>query len=709
MAAIATKKAAEAASLSRTGTAILKGHKVSVCFLPEGSSDLGYTSGDARKVFVAWEMSPYFDELSESEKATLRRGVFAHELLHQCLTNFAYTNKVCGEMTRAEAAIFMQFANTLEDPAIEYFAPDIFGGTLLEALRFSIRRIYTLSPGIDKSSNAFGQLINALIQFGDMGLIKGKFTFPEAKEAFKEVAPLYNEGITCSDSKKRIDIARKCMEITRPLWEEEVKNREFLEELLKALEELMKRAGLHLMEDEEKDMEDPSDSDSEGEPSPASARKSLLKKIKPPKKGSESEELDNMSSGGESADSSDEPESDSSSGSSSSSSSEPANDEDSEENANPSGSSSEQEKDKDDEEEGSGEGNNDADADAEDEDLTVGEEEANEMAEDVLPIDDEAIERINRQYEEDAKRAEREERKAESEGSRRNSTKPSVLPDYSISSSAFKSASCLNRMVRREGEAGGFLSQKYAEEKARYAREIKTLRKALAAIFDSDKEENHRATSGNYNIRRGSLGTTARIFDKRKDPGNLKDAAVMLCVDLSGSMSGTKVAQARKTCIIFAEALSALKIPYYIMGFHADFSGSDAVHDHFVDWRGRKADKESLVAMEARSNNFDGYSIRYAAELLKNTIQAENKLLIVISDGEPACAKYHSYRTGITDTINAIKDARKVCTTFGIALGDGCDPELLQSMYGRDFIFCEDETLLANVLGKKLQKLFKHS
>jgi len=222
--------------------------------LPDNSGELGFTD-ETRTVHLVWNEAEYMDELEAVERTAFRMGVFAHELLHQCLTNFSYTNNLCKKMSRAEAAVFMKFANTLEDPAIEFFAPQVFGGKMLDALRFTIRHIYVKSPGIDESPNAFVQVLNALINFGDMGLVKGHFTFPEAYDYFCKVAPLYNEGITCPDNKRRLDIARKCMEICRPLWEEAVKEEEYYEKLLKELIEALKKNGLNLFGDSIKEME----------------------------------------------------------------------------------------------------------------------------------------------------------------------------------------------------------------------------------------------------------------------------------------------------------------------------------------------------------------------------------------------------------------------------------------------------------------------
>ena len=688
------RKDAEASSLSRTGSAILKGNSINVAWLPDEAGEIGFTN-ETRTVFLAWQHKTVMGMLSESECAAFRMGVFAHELLHQCLTNFTYTSILCKRMSQPEAAVFMKFANTLEDPAIEYFAPQIFGGKLLNALRFSIRHIYKISPGIDKSPNAFSQLINALINFGDMGLVKGIFTFPEAFEYFCKIAPLYNEGITCPDSKRRLDIAYECMQICKPLWEEAVKEEEFLQELIKELLKELKKKGLNLFDGKVKEMEDSSEA---GE-----RRKNAVKQMKKASsKNSEEgnsadgsidssmEDLDDLEEGeeGESGDMSADKKEDNSTNSSSTSS-QPMKDLD---------DNSETEDDSDD----SSSKSDTSDKSSSDGTITgegsftADEETANEIANETFEITEEMVEEIEKSIKDEERRCEKEERAS--------TPSKKSLPSYDIDASdVCKSASCLNQKMTSR-YSGASLKHLYNELKREYSYEIKHLKKTLGKIFENDVDENYRFTSGSYNIKRGSIATSARIFDKRREKGDRKDVAVMLVVDESGSMSGqNKMEEARKTSIVFAEALSELKVPYYVMGFRAD-SGADAVHDHYVGWDNKSADRETLAAMHAGGNNFDGYSIRYAAKLLAERPESK-KIMFVISDGQPAARKYRGHQMGISDTINAIKDARKVGTVFGIGLGYSCGPDLLQMMYGKDFIFCEDPNLLNNTLCKKLEKL----
>ncbi len=651
------QQAAEAASLARMGSGILKGLRVAVKWLFDGN--LGYTSdGTPKVIHVAWEQPEYMGKLTSDEKIFFRMGVFAHEILHQVFTNFKYSNSICNSLSQAEAGIFMKFANTIEDPAIEYFAPTVMGGKLLKALRYSIAHIYKLSPGVETSAHAFSQLINALINFGDMGIVKGEFTFPEAKEYFIKVAPLYNKAIVCPNSKERLDIAKECMELTRPLWEEYVKDEEEWNKLIEELLEFLKKHGIPQI-------------DEAGEPGDKGGSKSKRRSATLEKMAGSSSAGPSDDDSDSDPDGSDEDDSDS-------------DEESSDENA--SGNSSGNSTDKKEEDGSAGSGGGSTSEDGESEDIT-----------EEYEIDEEEFESVR-------KALEAEDRKLEKESKGGKDEKNTVLPDYDISSPYIKKgATCKNVVLKNRAEG---MTAQYNEMKSQYTWEINTLAKSLSKLFQADREVNVRATSGDYNIMRGSVGTTVRIFDKLREPEKKSDAAVCLCIDLSGSMCGQKVCEARKMAIVFAEALAKVGIKYHIMGFHADMGGADAMHEHFVSWDGKG--KENLCTMRATSNNYDGYSIRYAAKLLADR-KENNKILFVISDGLPACSSYRSYSDGNEDVILAVRESRKMGnTTFGISLGKDASPEVIASFYGKDFIACDNPDLLTATVCKKLEKMFKH-
>ena len=139
----------------------------------------------------------------------------------------------------------------------------------------------------------------------------------------------------------------------------------------------------------------------------------------------------------------------------------------------------------------------------------------------------------------------------------------------------------------------------------------------------------------------------------------------------------------------------------YIFGFTADENGFDANHYHYLNWSNKPSDRYSLLQIDAMCDNFDGYSIRYAAQLLRRK-NAEKKLLLVISDGMPACNAY-GYGLGIEDAKLAITEANREATTIGILLGNN-SPQHHREMYGYNFIHCENPNNLFTKLSGILKR-----
>lgn len=246
------------------------------------------------------------------------------------------------------------------------------------------------------------------------------------------------------------------------------------------------------------------------------------------------------------------------------------------------------------------------------------------------------------------------------------------------------------------------IADTYEAEVAKMAQGINLLTSQLKRIIRNRQEESAYKQSGKVSAKRLNCGRrTSRVFTKRRSP-ETSDLAVVLAVDMSGSMSGQNIAVARQVSIALAEIFGNLRIPLYIFGFSADEDYCDAAHFHFINWSNRKENRYALLSMGARANNFDGYAIRYGAELLKHT-DADKKLLIVLSDGAPACNAYGSTSFGIQDVKQAVSEANRAATTIGILLGS-INPEEHRVMYGYNFLHCRNVNDLFTEFGKILKK-----
>lgn len=212
---------------------------------------------------------------------------------------------------------------------------------------------------------------------------------------------------------------------------------------------------------------------------------------------------------------------------------------------------------------------------------------------------------------------------------------------------------------------------------------------------------------------------------------------VALLIDESGSMSTRVVREhkrdsdwstwsykmridcARESAILFGETLNSLQVPFAIYGFsNAENSfppSADELSCGRIDpliilqYKGfRENYKEvrfRLGTMNARQNNSDGDALlKVGSILLENSALDEEKILIVLSDGEPACQCYDS-SIGSHDDYSQIeyprlsevvKKLEKKMTVIGI----GIDSLSVKKFYKNYFIVRNVEDL-----PKELEKL----
>ena len=118
----------------------------------------------------------------------------------------------------------------------------------------------------------------------------------------------------------------------------------------------------------------------------------------------------------------------------------------------------------------------------------------------------------------------------------------------------------------------------------------------------------------------------------------LPDVAVGILVDQSGSMSGSKIAEAREMCILLAEALKKVEgMHLHVYGHTANMNSQEdlVLFEHYSSYGdAANADLTNLGDINAFQNNYDGYAIKETAKLL-NKDPAKRKYLFVIADGLP--------------------------------------------------------------------------
>ena len=113
---------------------------------------------------------------------------------------------------------------------------------------------------------------------------------------------------------------------------------------------------------------------------------------------------------------------------------------------------------------------------------------------------------------------------------------------------------------------------------------------------------------------------------------------MIVLLDLSGSMSGTRIEQQKTLSIALADAFSrvkGLKAKFY--GHTTKSSGDYLEVLNIIDFNGKDR-LFKLNSQRAASNNLDGFAIDFVSK--KFDKRAKSKLLVVISDGQPAATNY---------------------------------------------------------------------
>nr|WP_173068847.1 VWA domain-containing protein [Sulfurimicrobium lacus] len=198
-----------------------------------------------------------------------------------------------------------------------------------------------------------------------------------------------------------------------------------------------------------------------------------------------------------------------------------------------------------------------------------------------------------------------------------------------------------------------------------------------------------------------------RINMSHKTSG--RDIAVMLLLDLSESLN-EKVAGTEQTILelsqeavsLLAWSIDKLGDPFAIGGFHSN-TRHDVRYLHVKGYSEKWDDevKGRLAAMSAQYSTRMGAAMRHAAHYLENQ-KAEKKLMLILTDGQPADVDTKDERMLIEDARQAVKELdSKSIYTYCINLDPKAD-EYVSDIFGKQY------TVVDNIqrLPERLPELF---
>lgn len=710
---------------------------VSIRWIPKDSNEIGYTYRRKNSACIylnanqKGKLSSLFEGLDDNQAIFFITGVAVHEFMHQILTNFVLFGKMLNTYTDPRAKnLFKTVFNLFEDSRIESYAPSYFAGETISALNFTIKRVWETSPNNNPEDNIIRQVIAAMCQYGDLGTIKPELS-DEAKELFNKINPLFDEAIDTKSCAICLSKAKQATSILLPYIED--------------------------VPEEDYSSTDSSDCDSEGEDAEDSdaSRSSRSKKTgKSPfedlMSGKTRTESDDASFASDSADSKDGKSKGSEVGdgdktkekvsASGKGTKEESDDDDSDGSDGASGDESEDKSDEKgsggaSEEDGDSEKSEEADSEEKPEessdgsDEDSGEESDDKSSEehkkresgegDIAPEkgesqyldgcssaecmsfgdDPEEVENDSEASPEDFEKAIKElEKTLEVLEKSEEEAEKGEESDYDFGSAEYPTTDKYVKVISHHKATSN--PEVYEEYRKIVESDAHELAKLIKRQFKTKPGRVKRADHGDLNLMRYKDPNfrSPLIFDKKK-PREKHCAAVMLLVDESGSMGGRRITNARLAAIMLAEAMAEAGIPCSVVGHSGDDRYNYSVElEHYTTFKNASADRASLAMIEARCQNRDGPAIRWASSILKKRPE-RNKLMIVISDGQPAADRYYG-EEAIFDTKAAIRDAKRLHNIVGVILEAGSSTDILKTMYGNDYIECTSSKNLKESIAK---------
>jgi len=169
----------------------------------------------------------------------------------------------------------------------------------------------------------------------------------------------------------------------------------------------------------------------------------------------------------------------------------------------------------------------------------------------------------------------------------------------------------------------------------------------------------------------------------------IPDISILFLIDGSGSMTGKRREGAMVSSVILHEVLKKQEIAHAIVEHRAVYGESTVSHNILVDFMATDEEKLNILALQADGGTREGLSLFWAERYINSKTTNEIKLIIVLSDGEPAHTMEGDERyqppVSIKDTANAAKKIiRRGTLIVAVALDDdtqgGCY-ETLKMIY----------------------------
>lgn len=263
------------------------------------------------------------------------------------------------------------------------------------------------------------------------------------------------------------------------------------------------------------------------------------------------------------------------------------------------------------------------------------------------------------------------------------------------------------RVHRQTSWTDGDKQQAYKNFVLSNRREIKEVEKCF--LFQENQATLFSRGLSVGDIDEGNLhkvGFDPEFIYERKDIPKQMEHQVGILLDQSGSMGGSKMREARNVVITLLEGLRSYKSITQVVYGHTgqEEHETDCI---LIPYKDEGIDNTlHLIDAPARLQNIDGLAIKYVADqMLKKQVDGK-RIMLVISDGQPAGYGYGGSASN-AHTLRACNAARrKGIAVFGIGICNAFSIGAGKAIYGAgNFVIIGNTKDSLKIMTNKLKKL----